>query len=194
LLGLAPSVIGYVFSAAYDYFLGLSQFLPGPLPTLRLLSALLPWQVPVPISLIPSNAGFIIFTLLWRIPFFFGNPGMFDVQGLEPFVFNGAALGILLLTMYRRATSASAQPSLPGWRLYLLLEGLLGLVLVLPSNLWILQGLHGLLQFNNVVIPIPGLQILNPLTFALNLVTGPLVCLAIGIPLYLGYRKRLKVR
>src|SRR5205085_5155871 len=31
LLGLAPTVIGYVFSAAYDYLLSLNQLLPGPL-------------------------------------------------------------------------------------------------------------------------------------------------------------------
>ena len=190
LLGLAPTVIGYVFSAAYDYSLSLSQFLPGPLPTLRLLSALLPWQLPVPIKLIPGSAGFIIFTLLWRIPFSFGNPTLFDFQALEPFVFNGAALGLLLLTMYRRDFGSPERSTSLSWRLFLLFEALLGLVLVLPSNLWALQGLHGLLQFQNLSIPIPALQILNTQMFVLNLVTGPLVCMAIGMLLYWQYRKR----
>ena len=194
LLGLAPTVVGYVFSAAYDYFLSLSQFLPGPLPTLRLLSAMLPWQVPGPINLITNTAGFIIFTLLWRIPFFFGNPSLFDFQALEPFILNGAALGMLLLTMYRRDGHSSESASALGWRLYIVFEILLGLVLVLPSNLWALRGLHGLLQFQNLVIPIPDLKILNPLTFVLNLVTGPLVCVAVGMLLYWQYRKRIKTR
>ena len=194
LLGLAPSVIGYVFSAAYDYFLSLNQFLPGPMPTLRLLSALLPWQVPGPINLTSNTAGFIIFTLLWRIPAFFGNPRLFDFQALEPFVFNGAALGLLLLTMYRRDTDSSKSTTAPNWHLYVVFEILLGLVLVLPSNLWALRGLHGLLQFQNLVIPLPDLRILSPLTFILNLVTGPIVCLIVGMFLYWQYRKRVKMR
>jgi hypothetical protein len=194
LLGLAPTVIGYVFSAAYDYSLSLNQLLPGPLPTLRLLSALLPWQLPVHINLIPSNAGFIIFTLLWRIPFSFGNPTIFDFQALEPLVFNGAALGLLFLTMYRRDTSSSEPSTSLSWRLFLVFEILLGLVLVFPSNLWALHGLHGLLQIQNLAIPIPGIQILNPATFVLNLFTGPLVCLVIGMLLYWQYRKGIKTR
>ena len=193
LLGLVPSVIGYVFSAAYDYSLSLNQLLPGPLPTLRLLSALLPWQLPVHINLISSNAGFIIFTLLWRIPFSFGNPSVLDFQAVEPLVFNGAALGLLLLTMYSRDTSSPEESTALNWRLYLF-EILLGLVLVLPSNLWALQGLHGLLQIQNLAIPIPGIQILNPQMFALNLITGPLMCLSVGMLLYWQYRKGMKAR
>ncbi|TMD68991.1 MAG: hypothetical protein E6I91_03200 [Chloroflexi bacterium] len=44
LLGLAPTVAGYIFSAAFDYMLRINHFFPGPYPTLRLLSAFLPWQ------------------------------------------------------------------------------------------------------------------------------------------------------
>src|SRR5256884_3831044 len=38
LLGLAPTLVAYVFSAAFDYMLRANLFFPGPYPTLRLLS------------------------------------------------------------------------------------------------------------------------------------------------------------
>lgn len=183
LLGLAPTVVAYIFAAAYDYTLSLNQFIPGPYPTLRLLSTLLPWQVPLPINLHGNIGNIIIFSLLWRIPLFLGNPTLFDLQALEPFVFNGAALGLLLLTMHRRDVSSGNQSLSLNWMTFLLLEAALGLVLVLPANLWALRGLEGLLQFQDIVIPIRTLSILNPLTFSLNLITGPLVCMAIGIAL-----------
>jgi hypothetical protein len=183
LLGLAPTVAAYVFSAAYDYTLSLNQLIQGPYPTLRLLSTLLPWQVPLPIDINGIIGKIIIFSLLWRIPLFLGNPTLFDLQALETYVFNGAALGLLLLTMYRHNIGAAHRSSPPGWLAYLSLEALLGLVIVLPASLWALRGLEGLLQFRDIVIPIRTLSILNPLTFSLNLITGPLVCIIIGIVL-----------
>ena len=183
LLGLAPTVAAYVFSAAYDYTLSLNQLIPGPYPTLRLLSTLLPWQVPLPIDLNGIIGNIIIFSLLWRIPLFLGNPTLFDLQALEAYVFNGAALGLLLLTMYRHNMGTAYRSSPPGWLAYLSLEALLGLVIVFPASLWALRGLEGLLQFRDIVIPIRTLSILNPLTFSLNLITGPLVCMIIGIVL-----------
>lgn len=183
LLGLAPTVAAYVFSAAFDYTLSLNQLIPGPYPTLRLLSTLLPWQIPLPIELNGIIGNIIIFSLLWRIPLFLGNPTLFDLQALEPYVFNGAALGLLLLTMYRHNMGTAYRSSSPGWLAYLSLEALLGLVIVLPAGLWALRGLEGLLQFRDIVIPIRTLSILNPPTFSLNLITGPLVCMIIGIVL-----------
>ncbi|SRR6266568_364714 len=188
MLGLAPTVVGYVFSAAYDYMLSVYQFFPGPYPTLRLLSAMLPWQLPILINLSGGNASEIIF-LLWRIPLFLGNPTVFDLQALEPFVFNGAALGLLLLTIDARAPG---QSPLLSWRTYLILEAALGLVLVLPANIWILGGLRGLLQFPNFVFPIRTLYILDQRLFALNLITGPLVCMGIGF--FLRRQKRKQTR
>ncbi|HEU0003944.1 MAG TPA: hypothetical protein VFQ36_23760, partial [Ktedonobacteraceae bacterium] len=44
LLGLAPFLAGYVFAAAFDVALNFNHYDPGPFPTLRLLSTLLPWQ------------------------------------------------------------------------------------------------------------------------------------------------------
>jgi hypothetical protein len=181
LLGLAPTVAAYVFSAAYDFTLSLNQLIPGPYPTLRLLTTLLPWQVPLPISLNGIIGNIIIFSLLWRIPLFLGNPTLFDLQALEAYIFNGAALGLLLLTMYKHNTNTVHRSSSPGWLAYLSLEALLGLVIVLPASLWALRGLEGLLQFRDIVIPIRTLSILNPLMFSLNLITGPLVCMIIGI-------------
>ncbi len=183
LLGLAPTVVAYVFSAAYDFTLSFNQFIPGPYPTLRMLSALLPWQVPLPIDLSSTIRNIIIFSLLWRIPLFLGNPTPFDLQALEPYIFNGAALGLLLLTMYRQNSSRANQSSPLGWMAYLSLEVMIGLVLVLPANLWVLRGLEGVLQFHEIVIPIRTLSILNPLTFSLNLITGPLVCMGTGLAL-----------
>ncbi len=181
LLGLAPIVIGFVFSAAFDFTLGLDRVIPGPYPTLRLLSALLPWQIPVPINVSGPIGGIITFSLLWRIPLFLGNPTPFDLQALEAFAFNGAALALLLLTMHYSSTTRPSSP--PRWWTYLSLEAVFGLVLVLPADLWIFQGLNGLLQLPAITIPIRTLSILNPLTFALNLITGPLVCIAIAVVL-----------
>lgn len=183
LLGLAPTVVAYLFSAAFDFTLSLNQFTPGPYPTLRILSALLPWQIPIPIDVNSNLSNIIIFSLLWRIPLFLGNPTPFDLQSLEPYIFNGAALGLLLLTMKRQNSATANQSSQPGWLVYLLLETAIGLVLVLPANLWVLRGLEGVLQLPEIVIPIRTLSILNPLTFSLNLITGPLVCISIGIVL-----------
>jgi hypothetical protein len=63
----------------------------------------------------------------------------------------------------------------------LLLEALLGLALVLPADLWMMQGLQGVFQFHNTPIPLGILRLLDPQTFALNLVTGSLLCAAIGL-------------
>ena len=57
--------------------------------------------------------------------------------------------------------------------------------LVLPADLWIDRGLQGLLQNPIVAIPIRTLYILDQTTFVLNLVTCPLLCLALGIILRL---------
>jgi len=190
LLGLAPTVAAYIFSAAYDFTLSFNQFVPGPYPTLRILSALLPWQIPIPIDLNNGIENIIIFSLLWRIPLFLGNPSLFDLQALEPYIFNGAAFALLLLTMYQQNARRVNQFSYPGWVAYLSMEAALGLILVLPANLWILRGLEGLIQFHDIVIPIRTISILNPLTFSLNLITGPLVCVGLGIVLRIFLSKR----
>jgi hypothetical protein len=190
LLGLAPTVAAYVFSAAYDFILSFNQFVPGPYPTLRILSALLPWQIPIPIDLNNGIKNIIIFSLLWRIPLFLGNPSAFDLQALEPYIFNGAAFALLLLTTYQGSTRRVNQFSSPGWITYLTMEAALGLILVLPANLWVLRGLEGLIQFHDIVIPIRTISILNPLTFALNLISGPLVCVCIGTVLRIFLSKR----
>ena len=190
LLGLAPTVAAYIFSAAYDFTLSFNQFVPGPYPTLRILSALLPWQIPIPIDLNNGIENIIIFSLLWRIPLFLGNPSLFDLQALEPYIFNGAAFALLLLTMYQQNARRVNQFSYPGWVAYLSMEAALGLILVLPANLWILRGLEGLIQFHDIVIPIRTISILNPLTFSLNLITGPLVCVGLGVALRIFLRKR----
>ena len=190
LLGLAPTVAAYIFSAAYDFTLSFNQFVPGPYPTLRILSALLPWQIPIPIDLNNGIENIIIFSLLWRIPLFLGNPSLFDLQALEPYIFNGAAFALLLLTMYQQNARRANQFSYPGWVAYLSMEAALGLILVLPANLWVLRGLEGLIQFHDIVIPIRTISILNPLTFSLNLITGPLVCVGLGIVLRIFLSKR----
>ena len=190
LLGLAPTVAAYIFSAAYDFTLSFNQFVPGPYPTLRILSALLPWQIPIPIDLNNGIENIIIFSLLWRIPLFLGNPSLVDLQALEPYIFNGAAFALLLLTMYQQNARRVNQFSYPGWVAYLSMEAALGLILVLPANLWILRGLEGLIQFHDIVIPIRTISILNPLTFSLNLITGPLVCVGLGIVLRIFLSKR----
>jgi len=190
LLGLAPTLAAYVFSAAYDFTLSFNQFVPGPYPTLRILSALLPWQIPIPIDLNNGIKNIIIFSLLWRIPLFLGNPSPFDLQALEPYIFNGAAFALLLLTMYQQSARRANQLSDPGWVALLSLEAALGLILVLPANLWVLRGLEGLIQFHDIVIPIRTISILNPLTFTLNLITGPLVCVGLGVALRIFLSKR----
>ncbi len=190
LLGLAPTVAAYIFSAAYDFTLSFNQFVPGPYPTLRILSALLPWQIPIPIDLNNGIENIIIFSLLWRIPLFLGNPSLFDFQALEPYIFNGAAFALLLLTMYQQNARRANQFSYPGWVAYLSMEAALGLILVLPANLWVLRGLEGLIQFHDIVIPIRTISILNPLTFSLNLITGPLVCVGLGVVLRIFLSKR----
>ena len=202
LLGLAPTLVGYVFSAAFDYSLRANLFFPGPYPTLRLLSTMLPWQIPIPFSLSGSDPNSLIFLLwqLWRIPLFLGNPGMFDVQALEPYVFNGAALGLLLLTMGDQNTRSnqgrdtSSRHVLLSWPAYLLLESVLGILLVLPADLWIVRGLQGLLQVQIFAFPIRTLYILDQFTFILNLVTGPLVCVGIGILLRLLRSRQANVQ
>ena len=198
LLGLAPTVVAYVFSAAFDYMLSAYHFFAGPYPTLRLLSTLLPWQIPIQIDLNANNPNSTIFLLwlLWRIPLFLGNPTMFDVQALEPFVFNGAALALLLLIMYGRDDKGADRPIQINWSTYLLLEAALGFILVLPADLWFLKGLLGLLQIDvlNLVVQIRTLHIIDPFTFTLNLITGPLVCVATGILIRRQYRHPLKTR
>jgi hypothetical protein len=190
LLGLAPTIAAYIFSAAYDFILSFSQFTPGPYPTLRILSALLPWQVPIPIDLNNSIQNIIIFSLLWRIPLFLGNPTLFDLQALEPYIFNGAAIALLLLTMYRPGVQRANQFTSPGWISFLSMEAALGLIMVLPANLWVLRGLEGLVQFHDIVVPIRTISILDPLTFTLNLITGPLVCVGSGVALRIFLSKR----
>jgi len=171
LLGLAPFVAGYIFAAAFDFALNLNQYDPGPFPTLRLLSALLPWQVPLAV-----NSPILNLTLVWRIPLAIGNPTAFDIQAIEPFVLNAAGLACALLgTFWLERPAARIS-----WRSLLLLEALLGLVLVLPANLWIAFGLHGLLQIQSIAVLLRTLQLLNPFTFILNLITAPLVCIIIG--------------
>lgn len=185
LLGLSPTLVGYVFAAAFDYMLRLYQFFPGPYSTLRLLSALLPWQLPTIINLNSSDPNATIFLLwqLWRIPLFLGNPTLFDVQALEPFIFNAAALALLLLTL--RNSNTDDIPVTISWSTYLLLELLLGLLLAFPADLWALRGLQGLLQVQQFVVPIRTLHIVDTATFILNLITGPLVCIGLGIGLRL---------
>jgi hypothetical protein len=202
LLGLAPTLVGYVFSAAFDYSLRANLFFPGPYPTLRLLSTMLPWQIPIPFSLSGSDPNSLIFLLwqLWRIPLFLGNPSMFDLQALEPYVFNGAALGLLLLTMRDQNTRSnlgrdtSSRHVFLSWPVYLLLESVLGILLVLPADLWIVRGLQGLLQVQIFAFPIRTLYILDQSTFILNLVTGPLVCVGIGILLRLLRSRQANVQ
>ena len=195
LLGLAPTIAGYVFSAAFDYMLSINHFFPGPYPTLRLLSALLPWQIPFATNLTSNNPTTMIFFLwqLWRIPVFLGNPTMFDIQALEPYIFNGAALGMLLLTLRDQQNGASEQPSTIRWPMYILLQLFLGLFLVLPADLWIVRGLEGLLQSPVISIQIRTLHILDQTTFMLNLISGPLICLGLAVLLRLFYAKRGKI-
>ncbi len=187
LLGLAPTLAGYMFAAAFDYMLGVYHFLVGPYPTLRLLSTLLPWQVPIPFDAGNGSAAALLRLVeLWRIPLFLGNPNMFDVLALEPYVFTSAGLAVLLLTLRDEAGKRIILP----WSIYLLLEGLLGLLLVLPADVWIMRGLEGLLRSQLFALPLRTLYILNTLTFVLNIVTGPVICLSIGVGLRVVFRTR----
>ncbi|MBA2286446.1 MAG: hypothetical protein H0W02_13265 [Ktedonobacteraceae bacterium] len=189
LFALAPTVVAYIFAAAFDFMLSVYQYTPGPYPTLRLFSGMLPWQVPIPLHLSGPNVRAIIL-LLWRIPLFLGNPAAFDVLSLEPFIISGAALGLLLLTMHSHGSATSEPAPSLSWPKYLLLEAVLGLLLVLAPDLWVLRGLEGLLQIPalNFVLPIRTLHILDPLNFTLNLVSGPLVCMLIGLLLRRMYQ------
>jgi len=197
LLGLAPTLVGFMFTAAFDYMQQVNLFFPGPYPTLRLLSAMLPWQIPI--SFNPNgndpNASLFLLLQLWRIPLFLGNPRIFDVQALEPFVFNGAALGLLLLNGHNLGHNLGRDKSGPydvrvlSWPTFLLLEIVLGLLLVIPADVFIVRGLQGLLQDQIIAVPIRTLYILDQTTFMLNLITGPLVCMGIGIVLRLLRRE-----
>lgn len=184
ILGLLPMMAGYVFAAIYDFTMNLinaNQIASGLYPTLSLLSGLLPWRLAAPITLTGTNGQFIIFTLLWRIPdSFLGNPSTFDIQTLEPLLFNSAALALLLITMYRRKSSESKSQAAP-WGTFLGLELLLGLFLILPPDLWLLQGLEGLLSLNGQDFALPTIHFLNPTLFILNLVTGLVFCLLVSL-------------
>jgi hypothetical protein len=184
LFGLLPIMAGYVFAAIYDFIMGAihaDQIALGLYPTLSLLGGLLPWRLSAPIALTGANGSFIVFTLLWRIPdSFLGNPNTFDVQTLEPLLLNAAALALLLITMYGREESKSKPEAVP-WRIFFFLEALLGLILILPPNLWLLQGLEGVLQIQSFATTLPTVYFLNPVMFTLNLLTAPLFCLLVGI-------------
>jgi len=189
LLGLAPTLVGFVFSAAYDYMLGRYNFLLGPYPTLHLLGTFLPWQVPIPFNAgTGASAALAHLVEVWRIPLLLGNPTMFDFQALEPYIFNSAALALLLLTLRPERPAASEEPVPIPWLGYLLLAALLGLLLVIPADVWIMRGLEGLLRTPLFVLPLRTLYILNTLTFILNIITGPVVCLivAAGIRALIG--------
>lgn len=184
LLGLLPMMAGYVFAAAYDFTMNainVNQISPALYPTLSLLGGLLPWRLAVPINLSSSQGNFIIFTLLWRIPdSVLGNPNLFDVQALEAYVFNAAGLAFLLISMYGSDREEGKRRSAP-MGVFILLEALFGLILVLPANLWILRGLEGVLQIQNLVAQLPTLQLINPTLFVLNLLTGALFCVLVGL-------------
>jgi hypothetical protein len=183
LLGLAPFLAGYVFAAAFDVALNFNRYDPGPFPTLRLLSGLLPWQVPLPVDLQSLNL-----VLAWRIPLSPGNPTAFDIQTLEPFLLNAAGLACTLLAVFRLEKPEGQTAFRSARRNALLMEALLGLALVLPANLWIAFGLHGLLQLSSIAVLLRTLQLLNPLTFTLNLITAPLICVIAGAVIF-GIRR-----
>jgi hypothetical protein len=184
LLALLPMMAGYVFAASYDFLLNtmnVNSISPALYPTLSLLSGLLPWRLANPISLSGQNGTFIVFTLLWRIPdSVLGNPNLFDVQALESQVFSATGLALLLITMYNRDNSSDRRRSAP-WGVFVSLEMLLGLLLILPTNLWLLRGLEGVLQMGGIIAALPTIQLINPLLFTLNLLTGALFCLIIGL-------------
>jgi hypothetical protein len=184
LLGLLPMMAGYVFAATYDFLMNainVDSISPALYPTLSLLSGLLPWRLAAPITLSGQNGAFIVFTLLWRVPdSVLGNPNLFDVQALETLVFNAAGLALLLIAMYNSDNHNNQRQSAP-WGIFIFLEALFGLILVLPANLWLLRGLEGVLQMGSLVVKLPTIQLLNPVLFALNLVTGMVLCLIIGL-------------
>lgn len=184
LLGLLPMMAGYVFAAAYDFLmnaLNVNSISPALYPTLSLLGGLLPWRLAAPINLSSANGTFIVFTLLWRVPdSVLGNPNLFDVQALEPLLFTATGLAFLLITMYKKENHANQQQSAP-LGVYLLLEALLGLILILPANLWLLRGLEGVLELQNLIAPLPTVHLLNPTLFVLNLATGVLFCLVVAL-------------
>lgn len=184
LLGLLPMIAGYVFAATYDFIMNainINTIAPAFYPTLSLLSGLLPWRLVALINLNNSNGGFIVFALLWRIPdSILGNPNLFDVQALESAVFSATGLALLLITMYRSDNFGEQRQSAP-LGILILLESLLGLILVLPANLWLLRGLEGILQLQTLLVQLPTIHLLNPALFILNLLTGTLACLLIGL-------------
>lgn len=179
LLGFVPMLAGYVFAAAFDYVLSRNGYAPGPFPTLRLLSSLLPWQIPYPVGPLAASSPSLTLSLLWRIPLFFGNPAPFDAQAIEPYIFNAAGLGLLLLAGFKQE-NARAKLRLP-WSKLIFLEALLGLAIVLPADLWMMQGLQGVFQFHSIILPLGTLRLLDPLTFVLNILMGIAVCIPIGI-------------
>ncbi len=183
LLGLLPMMIGYVFAATYDFVMQaihVDQISPALYPTLSLLGGLLPWRLAAPINLSSINGSFIVFTLLWRIPdSVLGNPNLFDVQTLEPLLFNAAGLALLLITMYGSSNQSRRQAA--PWGIFLLLQALLGLILILPPDLWMLRGLEGVLQFGNQAVRLPTFHVLDPTLFLLNLLTGTLFCVLVGL-------------
>ena len=184
LLGLLPMMAGYVFAATYDFLMNainVDKISPALYPTLSLLSGLLPWRLAAPITLSGQSGAFIVFTLLWRIPdSVLGNPNLFDVQALEPLLFNAAGLALLLITMYASDNHNDQRRPAP-WGIFIFLQALFGLMLILPANLWLLRGLEGVLQMGGLVVKLPTIQLLSPLLFALNLVTGMLFCLIVGL-------------
>lgn len=184
LLGLLPMMAGYVFAATYDFLMNainVDSISPALYPTLSLISGLLPWRLAAPITLSGQNGAFIVFTLLWRIPdSVLGNPNLFDVQALETLVFNAAGLALLLIAMYNSDNHDRQRQPAP-WGIFIFLEALFGLILVLPANLWLLRGLEGVLQMGGLVVKLPTIQLLNPLLFTLNLITGMVFCLIIGL-------------
>src|SRR5581483_3129842 len=191
LLGLLPMMVGYVFAATYDFVMqaiNVNQISPALYPTLSLLGGLLPWRLAAPINLSSINGSFIVFTLLWRIPdSVLGNPNLFDVQTLEPFVFNAAGLAILLITMYGSTTGQNRRQAAP-WGIFLLLEALFGLILILPANLWMLRGLEGILQLGDQAVQLPTFHLLNPTLFLLNLLTGVLFCVLVSVSVRRQYQ------
>lgn len=184
LLGLLPMMAGYVFAATYDFIMNainVTTISPALYPTLSLLSGLLPFRLTAPINLSGPNSAFIVFTLLWRIPdSVLGNPNLFDVQALESLTFNAIGFALLLITMYGGHINGTGRRPAP-WGIFLFLEALLGFILILPANLWLLRGLEGVLQIDGMFAQLPTIHLLNPALFVLNLITGMLFCLIIGL-------------
>lgn len=177
LLGLLPMMAGYVFAAAYDLLMNALKVIPGIYPTLSLLAGLLPWRLPF--NLTGANAS-TTFIALWRIPDSITvNPNWFDVQSLEPLLFNAAALAFLLLTMYGSDHQQGEHRAAP-WGIFLFLQALLGLLIVLPASIWLMRGLEGILHLGTLIAQLPTTQVINPTLFALNLATAVVFSLLIG--------------